>query len=896
MSSHDEPSSGDLHSRVRTWFERCIALAPSDRTRFLEELQRTDPQAASELSSLLSFHQDTRGILDRSMGGVAASLTPAGFEATAAAASAPKRVGRFEVVRELGRGGMGVVYEAVQDFPKRTVALKLVRPEFVTTTLTRRFTHEAEALAMLQDPGIAALYEAGIADGSRADVRQPYIAMEMVVGQTLTAYAREGNKSVRDRLGLLARVCDAVDHAHKRGVIHRDLKPANIVVGEGGQPKVLDFGVARLTAQDNAATIQTSAGQIVGTLGYMSPEQVEADPRKIDARSDVYALGVMLFELLAGKPPVDVSGLSVAQAVTKVREYEPALLGTHDPSLRGDVEAIVAKAVEKDQARRYQSAGELAADIRRYLNDEPVLAHPQTAWYQATKFARRHRAFVGAIAAVMAVLVVGIVATAWQAHAANIARDQAQAQRTRAEEETKTATAVLQFFINLLHQGHPEYTKGNDPTISQLVKQSAPNVEKEFENEPRVRYELHGVLGSVFAATGDLEQSAEQYEKQVALSKAVFPDKVDEWVNSSSYLADTYTDLDKFDKAEPLLREALALSRERLGPDHEETVWTETCLAHLLNKMDKDAEAEPLARHAMQVREKLYGPKERRTLVSLNELALSLQDQEKLEEAEPLVRRNVEATIEQLGRDHPDAIAARVNCGRMLSSMGKDAEAVEMVKGALEDSRRVLGAQHPTTLGTAVGLATALMSKHRQSESIPYFEEALAGYKATVGADHIDALLCMNNLTISYEQTGRLDDAARIGDELLAQMQKREPESPRTGITSGNVARVQAKLGNYTRAEALATDAVRIARASFPPESPAAARFRHTLGIAKIGAGKVEEGTAELEAAYTELTSLAKPSDTTVTSIARTVHGFLEKVGRTEDAVKWKARSEVKPE
>ncbi|MFO0830600.1 MAG: serine/threonine-protein kinase [Phycisphaerales bacterium] len=890
MASDSNP--GDLHSRVRTWFERCITLAPAERTRLLAELQRTDPEAAEELSSLLSFHEDTRGILDRSVSGVAASLTPTGMEPPVQHGPAPTRVGKFQVVRELGRGGMGVVYEAVQDFPKRTVALKLVRPEFVTTTLTRRFSHEAEALAMLQDPGIAALYEAGFAEQSPG-VRQPYIAMEMVAGQSLTTYARSRELSVRDRLSLLARVADAVDHAHKRGVIHRDLKPGNIVVTDSGQPKVLDFGVARLTAQDSAATIQTSAGQIVGTLGYMSPEQVEADPRKIDARSDVYALGVLLFELLAGKPPVEVVGLSVAQAVTKIREQEPALLGRLDATLRGDVEAIVAKAVEKDQARRYQSAGELAADIRRYLSDEPVLAHPQTAWYQATKFARRHRAFVASIAAVMTVLVVGIVATAWQAHAANVAREQAQKEKVRAEEESATATAVLQYFIDLLHQGHPEYTKGNDPTIGQLVKQSAPGVEKSFEKQPRVRYELHGVLGSVFAATGDLEHSAEQYSEQLALAGEVFPDQPGHWVNDAASLGDTYSDMDDFAKAEPLLREAVRVGREKLGPDHDETVWAEICLAHLLDKMDKDAEAEPLVRHALAVRERLFGPTDRRTLVAVNQLALTLQDLERPQEAEPFARRNMDATVEQLGADHPDAIAARANFARLLMTNDKAEESIALLEPTVADARRTLGPTHPMTLAAAVGMATTLSSAGRQADAIPYFEEALSGYKATIGAEHIDALLCMNNLTVAYEQSKRLDDAQRVGSELLAVMQKREPESTRTAVTMGNVARIEAKLGHYARAVELARESVRVATGAFPPESPFPSRLRCTLGIALVGDGKADEGLRELEDAYAGLTAHAQPYDGVVVTSAKMVHGFLEKQGRTEDAAKWKQRAEA---
>jgi WD40 repeat protein len=319
----------------------------------------------------------------------------------------PPRLARYRLLRLLGQGGMGAVYEAEQDTPRRLVALKVIRSGYVSTNLLKRFAREAEILGRLHHPGIAQIYEAGVAEDGR-----PFFALELIRGVALDEHARLRSLTLAARLDLVARVCDAVQHAHDQGIIHRDLKPGNILVDEAGQPKVLDFGVARASDADLLTSAdRTRTGQLVGTLSYMSPEQVSADPAALDARSDVYALGVILFELLSGRLPYLLGNLPLPEAARVIREREPSRLGSIDTSFRGDLETIVAKALEKDPARRYQSVAELAADLRRHLRHEPIRARPPSALYQLAKFARRNKALVGGTAAVVLALAAGLLGT-----------------------------------------------------------------------------------------------------------------------------------------------------------------------------------------------------------------------------------------------------------------------------------------------------------------------------------------------------------------------------------------------------------------------------------------------------------------------------------------------------
>jgi WD40 repeat protein/predicted Ser/Thr protein kinase len=426
--------------RVEALFYQAADLPPAEQRTLLDAACADDPGLRAEVEKLLA--RDAHLRTDDVKAGFFISpllrLPPDATVITDPLAAAerpvlPARIGPYRIVRRLGEGGMGTVYEAEQDNPRRRVALKVIRPDLVTPDMVNRFSQEAQILGRLQHAGIAQIYGAGVAaDG------QPYFAMEFIHGLPLDKYARSHGLDAAARLNLVARVCDAVQHAHDKGVIHRDLKPANILVDETGQPKVLDFGVARAADADlRTQAERTRTGQLLGTLSYMSPEQVVADPATLDARSDVYTLGVILFELLADRLPYHLDHLPLPEMARVIREQEPSRLGSVNPVFRGDVEIIVARALEKDRARRYQIAAELASDIRRYLADEPIRARPPSALYQLAKFARRHKALVSAVAGILAALAVGLVGTILFAV-------RAAEERTQAEQSARRATAEKQ--------------------------------------------------------------------------------------------------------------------------------------------------------------------------------------------------------------------------------------------------------------------------------------------------------------------------------------------------------------------------------------------------------------------------------------------------------------------
>ena len=709
---------------------------------FLAAMEKPQSEREAFLSDACpdaSVRQEVRKLLEAEDGPSLESPVPGML----AAAALPAVIGRYRIVRLLGEGGMGAVYEAEQDQPRRTVALKVIKAGVASPELLRRFEHESQALGRLHHPGIAQIYEAGTADTGFGP--QPYFAMELIQGESLLRYAEAHHLNTSQRLELMGKVCEAVHHAHQRGIIHRDLKPGNILVDETGQPKILDFGVARATDADAQATHQTDLGQLVGTLAYMSPEQVLADPLELDTRSDVYALGVILFELLAGRLPYEVSG-QLPKAVRTIREEDPTRLSSISRTYRGDIETIVAKALEKDKARRYSSAAELAADIQRYLKDEPITARPPSAAYQVGKFARRHSALVIGVAVAFVILVAGVIASTWEAARAMRAEEEALRQRD-------SAKAISDFLQNDLLaqasanvQARPDRKPDPDLKVRTALDRAAARIARRFDRQPLVEASIRQTMGDTYRELGLYPDAQRQLERALDLRRRTLGEDQPDTLRSTEALASLYRVQGKYALAEPLLTKALDARRRVLGEEHPDTLSAMNSLAVLYWEERRYAEAEPLYTKALVGRRRISGEEHHETLTIMANLASVYIDQGKYAQAELLLIKAVNGHRRVSGEEHPGTLNIMNTLAVTYRHEGKYAEAEALSTKILEAQRRVSGEEHPATLIAMHNLAMLYYQQERYAEAEPLVTKALAASRRVLGPAHRTTGLCLTLL------------------------------------------------------------------------------------------------------------------------------------------------------
>jgi len=690
------------HDRVTELFLAVRRLPPAERPAFLDDACGGDCELRADVESLLR-HDDAPDFLEEPALGAAFRLSASATGPVPVPGPLPHRIASFTIIRVLGAGGMGVVYLAEQDRPRRQVALKVIRPGTTAASVLRRFEREADTLARLQHPGIAQMHEAGAADAGSGG--QAWFAMEYVAGRPITEHVASQGLATRDRLDLMARVADAVQHAHTKGVIHRDLKPANILVTEAGDPKIVDFGIARIVDPELSASFQTETGRLVGTLAYMSPEQVNGRSDDLDTRCDIYALGLVLYEVLANRPVVDVREENLSTALRLVRESDPAPLGSLDRSFRGDVETIVAKAIEKDRSRRYQSAAELATDICRHLADQPISARPSSRMYQLRKFARRNRSLVGGAVAAFAVLLVGVAATSWQA--------------VRATREARRAEAVGGFMRDIFATIDP-FRGGSDVRVIELADRASDRIASVATNDPLLEAALRTEIGAIYYSLGSYAKAERQYTA------------------------------------------ALETRRQRLGDQHPLTLAAMNNLGLLRSRQGRTDDAERLLLATSDARRAVLGPDHPDTLVSLNNLAMAMLARQQPDEAERLCRAALDGQRRVRGADHVDTLTSMTNLALILKTAGRSAEAGKLQLAALDGFRRALGDRHPTTAIAAGNVGHQFKAERKFDEAETYYRLAYDGLRESLGSEHPDTLIAAANLAQSLWRQKKLVDAAAL--------------------------------------------------------------------------------------------------------------------------------------
>lgn len=827
-----------------------------------ETLDSSEPSKPVEASPSGSQDDETLDTLDTSAG-----YTPSRDSSFAI----PGPIGPYRLMRKLGEGGMGQVWLAEQTAPlQRLVAIKLIRAGAADKILLERFESERQVLARMNHPAIAKVFDAGTtADGT------PYFAMEYVPGIPITVYCDQKRLSIRQRLELFLKVCEGVQHAHQKAILHRDLKPANILVNEiDGKPAphIIDFGIAKaLEGRDPLATLFTRAGHFIGTPVYMSPEQADLDVRDVDTRSDVYSLAVILYELLTGSLPFDPT-----QWLSELRQEQFRKLYDQDPSapsiqyrkatttqadtatqtaklrstepqqlvgeLHGDLDWITLKALERDRSRRYGSPSEFAADLQRFLNNEPVTARPASRAYRLQKYVRRHRAGVAIAAAALLLLVGFSVLQAIQIRRIREERDRTAHERDR-------ANRIAGFMTRMFKVSDPSQARGNSITAREVLDKASKEIDTGLAKDPETQAQMMDTMGDVYESLGLYPQAEELDRRALEIRKHTLGVNHRDTIVSMRHLANALQDQSKYPEEEQLLRTAVDLSRKQFGPSDTDSLQTAKKLGDFLREESRYPEAEAVLRQGL-VDLRNNKDSDKKLLAGFHtNLAICFAYEGKFADAESNFREVYDLDRKRLGDEDPDVLRDLSNIGSILLQEEKFTEGEATFRQVVEAKRRILGPEHPDTLLSMGNLALALALQKRYAEAEPIYRQVLEIKTKKLGPDNYSTLVTKQQLADDLHQLHHDAEAEQLYRETLdAERRVLGPEQSDTLLTQHALADILATQHHYAEAETLYRQTLAQQTKVLTAHHPNTAHTECALAQVLALQGKRDEAFVHLEA------------------------------------------------